>query len=360
MWAMTIRRLARKPWSSCTNTSLGVFALYFGFFLVVGELVQYFEANILAEFAVIDGLGFKKKDFITTGLLNRESTLIETDWEPWKLQHHVRCDSRAQPSAKDITNSSDWFPYIEEIKKNDFVIISNTNCGYLDFAFNFWEHYQQIGYSNVVFIAEDCIAYNALTSRLGKHHVAPPIMERRETSEDEIFSEIFRNMTLLRPRYLHYFLNRGVSVLWQDIDSVPIQDTMNFFPKGYDVVAVDDRSTDAHYSSNYLCACLLFLNPSQHTFTLLNQWMSEIEMNINNDRDNDQLALNRALSKLKHKKQITLAVLPRTVFPNGHDYDSYATTSAWIHANYLIGGESKRNFLRKRGYWTSLDSFNCT
>ncbi len=350
--------LARKPWSKHSKKQRIVILLCFGLSLVLRKVLFCLRGKVGANYSASDPVSIK--DLITAEGTNQENNLIEADWEPWKSHDFLRCDS-TNGSIEVPSNAHDgWFPYIDNVKQDNFIIISNTNCGYLDFALNFWEHYQTLGYTNIVFIAEDCIAYNILTSKMGKYHVAPPIMTRERTNEDEIFSEIFRNMTVLRPRYLHYFLNRGVSVMWQDIDSVPLRNTMDFFPKGYDIVAVDDYVGDAHYSSNYLCACLLLLNPTRHAFRLLNIWMAEIENNINNPNDNDQLAFNRALGKLRKSKEITLTVLPRTVYPNGHDYDNFASTAAWIHANYLIGGQSKRDFLMKRGYWISTDySYSC-
>lgn len=281
--------------------------------------------------------------------------LIESDWEPLKSYSFVKCEPTGIVGHLESQTGEEWFPYIDKIKKDNFIILSNTNCGYIDFALNFLEHYKSLGYTNIVLIAEDCITYGVLKNKVGKHHVAPPILIRGNTSEAEIRTEIFRNMTLLRPKYLHYFLNRGVSVMWQDIDSVPIRKTMDYFPRGFDVVAVDDSVTDAHYSSKYLCACLLFLNPTHRVLELLSIWMYEIESNLANPNDHDQYALNRALASLRKKNEITLAILPRTVYPNGHDYDSFASTAAWIHANYIIGGQSKRDFLKRNGYWTVIE-----
>ena len=353
--------VARKPWSKHKKKQTLVAIAYFGSLLIIGKFILFMGTLISAIHLTSDGeIIFRGVNLSMVDLNTGTMDLIEDDWEPWNSQKFLGCERRNGQDEYQAESVSEWFPYIEKVKRDGFIIISNTNCGYLDFALNFWEHYQRLGYTNIVFIAEDCIAYNVLKSRIGKHHVAPPILQREKTYEDEIFSEIFRNMTLLRPKYLHYFLNRGVSVMWQDIDSVPIRNTMEFFPRGYDIVAVDDYVTDGHYSSNYLCACLLLLNPTHHTFNLLNVWMSEIESNLSNASDNDQLALNRALSKLRNNREITLAILPRTVYPNGHDYDSFALTAAWVHANYLIGGNSKRDFLKRRGFWVSMEhNYHC-
>ena len=353
--------LARNPVTKQNKKHPIAILVYFGFLLVLGKLLFCFGKHMHDKcLSRSYDMVLNHSSLIPIDLENVKVDLIQADWEPLKSHNFLSCDSLQWAIEEQEKNSSEWFPFIDKVKTDNFVIISNTNCGYLDFALNFWEHYRRLGYSNIVFIAEDCISYNILVSRVGKHHVAPPILKRGRTHEDEIFSDIFRNMTLLRPKYLHYFLNRGVSVMWQDIDSVPIRNTIDFFPRGYDIVAVDDYSTDAHYRSNYLCACLLLLSPTQHTFTLLKDWMSEIDSNLINKNDNDQLALNRALAKLRNRKQISLAVLPRTVYPNGHDYDSFTSTAAWIHANYLIGGKSKREYLRTRGYWLSSEyEFDC-
>ena len=244
------------------------------------------------------------------------------------------------------SSSDDWFPFIDIIKKDAFIILTNANCGYIDFALNFWEHYQRLGYENIVIIAEDCVAYSHLVSVIGRYHVAPPLV--RSNSRAQFFeSEDFGKLVSTRPVYMHYFLNRGISVIWQDIDSVPLQDPMKFIPRGFDAVLVDDKKTDAHYSSNYLCSCFIYMNPSLQSLSTLEMWIDELKK----EERKNQLAFNRAISRVRTEQKMTLAILPRSVFPNGYDFDRFENSSAWIHANYRKGALIKQDFLKQRGAW---------
>ena len=249
-----------------------------------------------------------------------------------------------------------WFPYIEEIKKEGLIIISNVNCGYIHFALNFWKHYQKIGYDNIVFIAEDCVTYSFLVTALGQHHVAPPLLKNGGKEAQIYGSKGFGELASMRPVYMHFFLNRGVSIIWQDLDSVPLEDPMRFIPRGFDAVLIDDKRTDHHYSSNYLCSCFIYMNPSSGSLTTLELWFDE----LNNESVN-QLAFNRAISNARAGQTITIAILPRSVFPNGEDYDKFNRTSAWIHANYRKGAKCKQQFLSERGAWAMPENslVNC-
>lgn len=242
-----------------------------------------------------------------------------------------------------------WFQYIEIIKQDNFVIISNANYGYLEFALNFWQHYQKLGYENIVFIAEDCAAYSFLENAVGKQHVAPPLLQGTSNEAQIYGSKGFGKIASMRPIYMHYFLNRGVSVVWQDLDSVPLQDPMKFIPRGFDAVLVDDQSTDFHYSSNYLCSCFIYMNPSSGTLSTLKLWLEELKVG----EDVNQLAFNRAISAARVAQKMTVAILPRTVFPNGVDFDRFKNTAVWIHANYKKGSKRKKDFLIERNAWLS-------
>ena len=250
-----------------------------------------------------------------------------------------------------------WFPYTEEIKKEGFIIISNVNCGYIYFALNFWKHYQKFGYDNIVFIAEDCVTYSFLVTALGQHHVAPPLLKDGGQEAQIYGSKGFGKLASMRPVYMHFFLNRGVSVIWQDLDSVPLQDPMRFIPRGFDAVLIDDKSTDHHYSSNYLCSCFIYMNPSPGSLTTLELWLDE----LNIKESVNQLAFNRAISNARAGQIITIAILPRSVFPNGEDFDIFNGTSAWIHANYRTGAKCKQQFLSERGAWIMQENslVNC-
>ena len=100
------------------------------------------------------------------------------------------------------------------------------------------------------------------------------------------------------------------------------EETVVKVSRGFDAVLFDDKKTDAHYSSNYLCSCFIFFKPSLETLSKLELWL-ELKKNENKN----QLAFNRAISQ-------KISILPRSVFPNGHDFDRFQNSSAWIHANY--------------------------
>lgn len=282
------------------------------------------------------------------GRESKVEKLFTVDLELWQNFSENACLDQTQSVMEcEPLNPSCWFPFVEKVQRDNFIIISNVNWGYISFALNFWRNYKDFGYDNIVFIAEDCSAFSYLSSALGRHHVAPPIL-KNVNKEPQIYgSQGFGKLASMRPMYIHYFLNRGVSVIWQDLDSLPLQDPMKFVPRGFDAVLIDDKRTDFHYSSNYLCSCFIYMNPTPSTFLTLNDWIEELKL----DENINQLAFNRAISTARKKKRMTIAILPRNVFPNGNDFDRFIETSAWIHANYRKGSLKKYEFLKKRGAW---------
>ena len=330
---------------------------------ITGRRSRYALFFVLLTISVLkcfcDGIIFASNGFacknlssvITKQYEHNSDQLLTMDLDVWNSFPVIgACKDQDKYLKMNRTRRNDyWFPFTEEIKKDGFVIISNVNCGYIDFALNFWKHYQQLEYNNLVFIAEDCDTFSYLVRAFGRHHVAPPVLNDGDKDAQIYGSKGFGKLASMRPIYMHYFLNRGVSVLWQDLDSVPFQDPMKFIPRGFDAVLIDGESTDFHYSSNNLCSCFIYMNPSFSSLSTLQLWIEELkkmEKNIVN-----QPGFNRAISKAKAEQKITIAILPRSVFPNGRDYDRFMNTSAWIHANYRKGAELKQEFLIQRRAW---------
>ena len=277
----------------------------------------------------------------TTAIPSNDAPLLEDELQPWKSQY------RGHACASSTTDATDggWVD-VSRLGRTDFVILTNFNCEYIPFALNLYRAYRELGYSNMIFIAEDCKGYDIMAATIGPEHVAPPLQPGRGAAE-KYGSVGFKNVTRMRPAYIHYFLNRGLAVLWQDIDSVPLQDLMPFFPRGYDVVVVNDKSSDLFLSwgINY-CTGLLYMTPTPRAFKLIHRWIKEMP-----DSEHDQVAFNIAILKMIGKEEINFVELPRAVFPNGADFDKYNATAAWMHANFRIGLEKKKKFMANRNQW---------
>lgn len=128
--------------------------------------------------------------------------------EPWaSIELRDYCSSMAA--------TPDWVPcaQMRRVQRDDTLIIANVDCGYVDFAINFWRSYQRLGHSNIIFLAEDCHAYVALVAIVGADHVAPPLFPPMDTNSDlavhDYGSKGFARLVLSRPVYLQYFTRAG-------------------------------------------------------------------------------------------------------------------------------------------------------
>ncbi|KAI8114353.1 hypothetical protein M9434_002479 [Picochlorum sp. BPE23] len=195
----------------------------------------------------------------------------------------------------------------------------------------------------VQILAEDCKSYKYLTN-LGMQP-CPPLNYPDDGKAKNFNTLGFKNLTSYRPIYLQYFLLHGISVLWLDSDIVPKLDLFGFIPPGVDMVLVDDKSNDCHYSSHGKCSCFIFMNPRNASLRFLSKWIEIMPRHAN-----DQPALNAALANLGHEDHLSLVMLPRYLFPNGRDYAKFLNSSAWIHANYRVGRKAKEEFLKIYGY----------
>lgn len=279
--------------------------------------------------------------------LGNASKTIFRDLKPWNsIQNFNSCPGLSNESA--LMDGKKWYPHLDQFRDDGFVIISNVNYGYLEFAFNLWNHYKKLGLNNLIFIAEDCSSYREISNKLGPAHVAPPVFRSNtaKLTAQDFASKGFGKIVTVRPYYIYYFLNRNISVLWQDLDSAPLENPFKYISIGFDATFVDDNIGDNHFTSDNICTCLMFFNPVNPSFEVLYYWILETQ----NQRTN-QIGFNEALKHVRKRKTLRFTVLPRTVFPNGNDFDSFRQTAAWIHANYHVGSSDKMKFLLKHGSW---------
>ena len=172
-----------------------------------------------------------------------------------------------------------------------------------------------------------------------------PLLGDRDADAQNFNTEGFGRMVSVRPVYMHFFLNRGVHVIWEDVDSFPLDNLRKYWTRGADITAVDDSNTGNHYDSNNLCSCLIFSQATHVTLLFLEMWMSMMGDGVKKN----QHAFNNALKSAKSDHGLTLVILPRTMFPNGATFDSHNATSKWVHANYRVGKQKKIQFLIKHG-----------
>lgn len=225
----------------------------------------------------------------------------------------------------------------------ELIALTNANYGYINFAIHLSQRLREVSNIPLFIIAEDCQAYRVLSNHIGSDRVLPPLIDREDTSASKFDTPQFGEIVNSRPRYISFFLRRGVPVLWEDCDSFPLADPSQFFVKGVDLTLVDDRPSDAHYTSDNMCTGFMYISANSQCIALMNKW-SLIQKAT---KTKNQIPFNQALSEMR--SSLTKVVLPRAIFPSGRDLKYFKSTSKWVHANYLVGYDAKRRFLKFHG-----------
>lgn len=258
-----------------------------------------------------------------------------------KRPKHAECDHLGDKSRWTLQQK------LKYVAVNSTVIISNVNEGYVDFASNFWISYRALGRSNIFFFTEDCFAFNALARLVGWEHVELPFTNHSSCGAATFNTPVFKALTQLRPFYIHLVLRNGLRALWQDLDSVPLRDILPQLPQSADLVVANDGSSDLTQKKH--CSCLIYLKPTSTGWYILYLWLRSFQ---DEDR-NDQVSWNRAIAVAKKKSSVRIMVLPVKHFPNGRQYEQFADTAYWAHANYRTGKEAKLLFFTEKGLWFS-------
>jgi len=316
------------------------------------------------------------------------------DWCSWRpVAAHLTPRSLEPPPI----GAEEWIPrdQLERVKGGaDHIVVTNANCGFVDLAVNLFVSMERLGHSNLLVFAEDCSAYFSLASVLGPDHVARPLRRPMDLPSDETGngpsqsheykSAGFRVVTFVRPVYLAYLLHKGVSVLWQDADTVTLgQPLALHVPAWASLSVIDDADSVSELDLDadrprYFCSCLVFLRSCPQSIWLMNRWKSLLKHG--RGVMEDQMLFNRALEDLGNPlvfrggglpiafngtseeedekaskvSRWRAVILPSQNFPNGQHWDMHRTTAAWAHANYRMGKDSKIEFLKERGLWHLL------
>jgi hypothetical protein len=267
------------------------------------------------------------------------------------------CTEDVQPGS-DIAEFpvlSEWIPcdQLERLQDNGDIVVSSSNCAFLDFAVNLVRAYKRLGRKNVLIVAEDCAAYRLLAKELGSDHVAKPLVAPTTQHATEFDTEEYGNIVRRRPLYLLGLLYAGIKPLWQDADSVPLIDLFAVLPHGLgavDIVVMDDTIS--------FCSCFIYLggNPV-HALWVIERWASILHEIPEN---NDQPALNQAMDDALDpavfgSNNFTRLILPKRQLPSGFNFDDYHHTALWYHPNWMIGRDTKQKAFEQRGLWNVSD-----
>ncbi len=261
---------------------------------------------------------------------------------------------------------------LERVAVDKTVILTQTSCGYIDFAENWIEHAEGLGIKNYLTVVDDEISFEYLSLRYPGHIVLVDVFSPGAANFDqpllEYGSKPFNKMSCDRLTYQRKVLERGFTMLWIDMDTVLYQDPVAVMPGGLDFIGTDDILDEeglnqSEQKTGNICGCLMFFRPTRNAKDFLRQWYDK----CTTQELPDQTALNALWRESDWKQRLHWYIMPRQLFPSGRlepkidsmpeakHRDKSKMFPVFIHANYRIGKNDKRSFLKERSAWKIPD-----
>ena len=250
---------------------------------------------------------------------------------------------------------------------SDITFISVFNEGCIELGINHLESLKKCGITNYIAYVTDKESYNRL---LNNYNVV--FIDGTNTSNDkkDFGCEDFNKLSYIRYYIIKNYLNQNKPVWYMDVDTVVLQN----LNKKYNEVLTKYKGyqLDALFQSdiNAICTGCMLLFPTNNTKILIDKIIQDKLSNAN-----DQMLLNYLLQEKTCKLSYDLFDLSE--FPVGYLYfnnedcvpvgndlsevikkkNEYLTiqnkTIYFVHANWMVGNETKINNLKKYNLWFS-------
>ena len=239
----------------------------------------------------------------------------------------------------------------------ELLFISVFNLGGINIALNHLESLRRQNIQNYRAYVTDQESYDIVSK---EDHPVELVIETDEniTREKVNFSTTeFNTLSYTRYRVILDLLGKGHAVWYLDVDTVVLQNLNDVYK--------DLNGTEYHAAMqddvNMLCTGCMLLFPKPITIQL----MQSVYENRTSS-ENDQIILMYIL--MQNRNTINIMILNTLQFPNGllyfnelHDNPKYRELQIkfkqsifpvyFVHANWMIGMETKINAFKKKGLW---------
>ena len=247
--------------------------------------------------------------------------------------------------------------------ENDCLIISVFNDGVYDLALNHLTSLKKQGIENYMAFTTGEKTFNDFKEK-GFNINLFDTKENISTNFESFATPNFNKIQFLRYEVLMNYLHKYEYIWYLDVDTIVLDNINKFIPKDdiFDCCMQDDINM-------FCCGCMLFRN-TQHSLKMIeliykyrnqdwegNEWL------------NDQCVFRSLLPSMPYLK---VKVFDRVKFPNGllffdeeiigkktgflkAEKDKYEAipnkSTAFVHANFMVGNEKKINAFKKYGLW---------
>mmetsp|Transcript_60043 Transcript_60043/g.106856 ORF Transcript_60043/g.106856 Transcript_60043/m.106856 type:complete len:360 (+) Transcript_60043:123-1202(+) len=165
-------------------------------------------------------------------------------------------------------------------------------------------------------------------------------------------SKKYKDDMSMRPQEISFFLRKGCPVFFSDIDVVWRGDVFqelvnqNAGKKEANMYGYDDFDDGSVDRGKELCGGFIYFNPTHWTMKVVNEWADKLAQ----EHDTNQGPLNEIIKKTGGGFD-EVQFLSREKILNGKTAQLHWAQATVVHANWMIGKEKKKQFLKDRGLW---------
>jgi len=241
--------------------------------------------------------------------------------------------------------------------------LTYTNYGYINFTknniLNFLNFKDDLSKLTVVALDKD--SYIELTEFLKdrSNDIILKLLETPYTKDEHFNSPNFKNITSLKLRIIYQKLLKCEILHFFDGDVFffknPRQNILEKIKDNDMVFQQDSPRSDGHILySNYVCTGNFTIKNTDNSLILLDKLIKLIDYK-QNDQELLYNYLNSKCSNIKDFKECDFDVYDPELFQNGYDTFKFnwyeKENKVAIHANHMIGKDTKINSLKSVGAW---------
>ena len=230
----------------------------------------------------------------------------------------------------------------EDCCNKSWIILVTVNNGFLDFFQNWMYFYDKLllNYQVYVIAQDDTVYLNLNKLYLNQVFTVERSWKHFTPSAVVYGSRKYKEMMSARPSYILKYLEKGLNILFADIDSVWLKDPFQFFIGNFDMwIQLDGKK---------FCAGFMAIKSTNDSIKFIKMWEESLTTNLLND----QLEFN----VIYEKANIKIKPLDTNLFPSGALYfrkfnASKRNNVAIVHNNYILGHEKKLQRFQKFNLW---------
>lgn len=286
----------------------------------------------------------------------------------WRSSHVAIFDSLQQYQGADLplfgalVNKNNLSNKVTD--KNDetkkWIVLLEVNNGYYDILQNWLVHFYNLRLRNKVVIValDDAVKKNIEKDVISKHSSQFSVVGSMHPSINAALkydSPEYKKLVSGRASNILSMLEKGVNVIYSDVDTIWRSNPLPYVTGRNDtdlILSVDSKQ--ARGFKPYYCTGFMAIVSNNRTISFINEWKHALDRQpqLNQPIFNELLYKQ---SNVKHEP------LPIQEFPSGDLYfnqfsDAQRQEAVVVHANYMIGHESRKSSFQKHHLWMLNDT----